>query len=45
MDKLPDGSWKIRDVDLETLKKAKERGIEQIVVIGMRLRRRRFRSS
>ena len=35
MDKLPDGSWKIRDVDLETLKKAKERGIEQIVVIGM----------
>ena len=35
LDKQPDGSWKIRDVDMRTLKLAKERGIEQIVVIGM----------
>lgn len=34
-EQLPDGSWKIKDSDLETLRKAKERGIEQIVVIDM----------
>lgn len=36
LDKLPDGSWKIRDTDMQTLKKAKERGIGQIVVIDLR---------
>lgn len=35
-DQLPDGSWNIRDADLETLRKAKARGIEQIAVIDMR---------
>jgi len=34
-DQLPDGSWTIRDTDLDTLRKAKARGIEQIVVINM----------
>jgi len=36
VDKLPDGGWKIRDTDFETLRKAKERDIDQIVVIDMR---------
>lgn len=35
-EQLPDGSWKIKDSDLETLRKAKERNIDQIVVIDMR---------
>ncbi len=35
MEQLSDGAWKIRDVDFETLRKAKERKIDQIVVIGM----------
>ncbi len=35
MVRLPDGSWKISDIDLNTLRLAKERGIEQIVVIDM----------
>ena len=35
MEKNAAGNWKVRDIDLETLGKAKERGIEQIVCIGM----------
>jgi len=35
MDKLPDGSWKMRDADLKTLQMLHDRNMEQIAVIGM----------
>lgn len=35
-EQLSDGGWKIKDSELETLRKAKERDIDQIVVIDMR---------
>lgn len=35
LDRQPDGTWKLRSGDLETLKLAKARGIEQIAVIDM----------
>ncbi len=35
-EKQPDGSFRVRPLDIDTIKMARERGLEQIVVIDMR---------